>query len=86
LQSSRAGEGGGRANEDDRPEKPEGSVETLSVEEAAHRLKALRQVYDDGYLSRDLYESLKRRPRRMHLRVRRPKLAYDLIGGAVRES
>jgi len=33
----------------------------LTEEEAAARVKAIKHVYDEGFLSRDIFEALKRR-------------------------
>jgi hypothetical protein len=43
----------------DEPERPVRHRASLTAEQAAHRIELLQRVYDDGYLSRDLYESMK---------------------------
>lgn len=46
-----------RADNDDSPGP---QIKGLTVEEAEQRIESLRRVYDQGYIPRDLYETLKR--------------------------
>lgn len=39
---------------------PEPHRKPLTGEEGAERIEALRRAYDNGYLSRDLFETLRR--------------------------